>query len=176
VPLTIKAYIRHIVQKREQSLDTILTNRKEDIKTFYSDLYKVLFNDNNDNFDAQIESWGLSTLCGVAFALTDNSQIDCIKCILDQILDLENYAEKSHMDYVIFEHKWKGLTKSLLTLCTDTDANLKCKTLIYSFDESKEIQVSKELQIVSEYDLHTECKSESYMLSDVGEYFNAYLF
>jgi hypothetical protein len=185
VSLTIKAYIRNIVNTKKKSLNTILTDRKEHIKTFYSDLYKALFIDNDHNFDAQIESWGLSTLCGVVYVLTANSQIDCVKCILDHKVDLENYAEKNHMDYDIFKYKWNGLTNALLRLCANTDVNLKCKTLIHSFDESKDIQISEEvyknlqrtkdvnrhIQIVSENYVPTYYNSESYMPSDVGKFF-----
>jgi hypothetical protein len=171
--LTIKATIRKIIEQNGQSLNTVLKDKKEHIQTFYKDLYQVLFTDRTENIESQIQSWDIKTLCEIVFVLIDQPKIDCIKCILDQRLDLENYASSVSLDYKTFQHKWNALEKSLRELCTDTDVNFKCTRLIHSFDELKDISqdvyknikstkdVNRHIQIATEIDLPSNLKSQT---------------
>jgi hypothetical protein len=119
----------------------VLTGKKEHIQTFYKDLYQVLFADRNEIIESQIQSWDIKTLCEIVFVLIDHPKIDCVKCILDQLIDLESYAYSASIDYKTFQHKWNALEKSLHTICSDTDVKFECARLIHSFDELKDINI-----------------------------------
>jgi hypothetical protein len=108
VPLTIKATIRKLI---EQSLYIVLTGKKERIPTFYKELYQVLFAERTENIESQIQSRVLKLFVELFFVL--QPKIDCVKCILDQLIDLDSYAISATIDYISFQHKWNALEKSL---------------------------------------------------------------
>ncbi|XP_060564704.1 uncharacterized protein LOC132723913 [Ruditapes philippinarum] len=170
VPLTVKAYIKEHVRKNGQSLDYILTEKKEHIQTFYKNLYTKLFVDNDENIDEQIETWGIKTLCEVVFVLSEHPEIDSVKCISDQHHDLENYAKSAFLDFDTFQYKWNGLTSSLRRLFTDTDADFECTRLIHSFDESTDIHVSRDvcesLKRTDDVNRHIQIATESVSTSN----------
>ncbi|XP_053391469.1 titin-like [Mercenaria mercenaria] len=146
VPLALKAVIRKIEAKHGKSLDSVLTERRNTIKSFYYDLFQALFKEDDQSVNTQIESLGLSNLCGViSFVLSESSKLDCVSCISDQLRDVEKYTHSASLEYHTYKQKWESLRESLLELVKESEAEYECKQLIHSYDESEAIKVSKEV-------------------------------
>ncbi|XP_053390282.1 titin-like [Mercenaria mercenaria] len=146
VPLALKSVIRKIEAKHGKTLDSILKEKKDTIKIFYYDLFKALFKEDEDSVNTQIESWELSTLCCViSFVLSENSKLDCVNCISDQLRDVEKYTHFASLEYSTYKQKWESLRESLLELVKGSEAEYECKRLIHSYDESEAIIVSNEV-------------------------------
>ncbi|XP_053390284.1 uncharacterized protein LOC128546240 [Mercenaria mercenaria] len=151
VPLALKAVIRKIEAKHGKTFDSILTEKKDTIKTFHYDLFQALFKEDEESVNTQIESWGLSTMCGVIFVLSESSKFNCVRCIFDQLRNVEKYTHSASLEYNTYkQQKWESLRESLIELVKGSEAENECKRLIHSYDESEAIKVSegviKELQ------------------------------
>ncbi|XP_053387588.1 uncharacterized protein LOC128551144 isoform X2 [Mercenaria mercenaria] len=137
VPLALKAVITKIEAKHGKSLDAILTEKKNTIKTFHYDLFQALFKEDEESVNTQIESWGLFTMCGVIFILSESSKLNCVSCIFDQIRNVEKYTHSASLEYNTYkQQKWESLRESLIELVKGSEAENECKRLIHSYEAS----------------------------------------
>ncbi|XP_053395156.1 uncharacterized protein LOC128555762 [Mercenaria mercenaria] len=144
-PVGVKAVIEREVRKQYMgSLANLLAEKKDTFKAF-----PQLFQD--DEVNADIDSWDIHLLCDVTLALFESCLTDtereAILCISGQRKDLDNYADSASLSYKTFETKWAALHPAILGLIKNIDdetAKLECTRMIYSF-KSESTRVNMEL-------------------------------
>ncbi|XP_045195206.2 uncharacterized protein LOC123550854 isoform X2 [Mercenaria mercenaria] len=136
-PLALKAVINCTASESGKTLESLLLEHKDNIKTNNNEEFQKLFQDNEVN--THLDSWDIRLICFVTLVLFEShlseSKLEAVKCIRDQQNDLDNYARSAELSFSTFECKWNSLSHALLELMKgiNEQVTLECKTMMHSF-------------------------------------------
>ena len=138
-PVVLKPLVIRELRKRNITLDDVLLSK-------YSHLLKKCAGDNHkykfapsESYNTEVSSWDSRMLCSFILVLfesdTDAQLIDSVKCIFDQMNDIETYSSCTSVDCVRVKENTDRLREELLQMCDHIDEQTKFSfnRLIYSF-------------------------------------------
>ncbi|XP_053387325.1 uncharacterized protein LOC123541673 [Mercenaria mercenaria] len=186
VPLALKAVITKNEANHGRALDSVLTEKRDTIKTFHYDLFQALFKKDEESVNTQIESLGLSTICYVIFVLSESSKLNCTSCIFDRLRNVEKYTDSASLEYNTYkQQKWESLRESLIELVKGSETEYECKRFVHLYDESEATKVSEKfitegtqtenidchshVAITSESALNRQSETEDDLLREKGD-------